>query len=184
MSTDAIWSLRAMSDAMPMLIGDRALDTDRRERPRAERLLDTVRENLRALVVRVGREDFEFLAAVAGDHVAESRGLAEQPAHLAQHLVAGEMAVLVVDALEVIHVEREHRKRLAPAHRARHFTRRKLVEPAPVETSAERIGQHDRLEVPAHPVVRAADDVMASGIRSSASSYCSEKSPSCAFSKT
>src|SRR5438477_338552 len=57
------------------------------------------------MAIGPGQEDGELLAAVAAQHVDRSQGRAAAIGQPAQHLVAHRVAVLVVDALEVVHVE-------------------------------------------------------------------------------
>jgi hypothetical protein len=57
----------------------------------------------------------EFIVAVAGQAVAQAQGLAQALGHGHQHLVAGGVAVGVVEAAELVDVHEQHRKRLAGA---------------------------------------------------------------------
>ena len=61
-------------------------------------------------------------------------------ASVAQHLVAGAVAVDVVDALEVVDVEHQHRDRVVRAARARELGAQALVEVAVVVEAGERVG--------------------------------------------
>ena len=60
---------------------------------------------------RVGEDHQELLASVAPHGVDGAQRVPEQERHLAQHRVAREVAVLVVDALEVVDVDHEHAHR-------------------------------------------------------------------------
>ena len=57
--------------------------------------------------------DDEFLAAIAAGEIDIADRLADAQRELAQHIVAGIVAVAVVDRLEIIDVEHQHRDRLA-----------------------------------------------------------------------
>ena len=142
MSTETIWSFCASADAMPILT------PTSRTPPRFVNGADGV---------RVGREDLELLSTDPGHDVARPGRLAEPRAHLAQHFIAGQVAKLIVDELEVVHVDREHRNRVVAADRTRHFTHAQLVEARAVEAPRQRIGEHDGLQPHPHLVVGPAD---------------------------
>ena len=64
-----------------------------------------------------GDDHEEFLAAVAAHHVGLAGRLVQEPGDLLQGLVPAEVALLVVDVLEVIDVEQGHEKpTLVAAH--------------------------------------------------------------------
>ena len=74
--------------------------------------------------------------------------IADQP----QHLVAGEMAVGIVERLEMVDVEHQQRQRLAARQRSLHRHLDRAVEIFAVAEAGQRIGQAlgaDRLEAAA-----------------------------------
>src|SRR4249919_3455714 len=78
---------------------------DRRRIDRGEVLAALLRDAFGRMQVAAAGEDGEFLATQAAEQVAlAARGVACR-GHLAQHPVAGGMAMAVVDALEVVEVE-------------------------------------------------------------------------------
>ena len=101
----------------------------------------------------------------ARDAVAAARDRAQQLAHFLDDRVAGLVSPAVVDVLEVVDVEREQRDVLARARRARELALELLLEPAAVEASAQRIGEHEIRELRAHAVVGASDHRHAVGAR-------------------
>ncbi len=58
----------------------------------------------------MGKDGHELLAPVAPEGIRRAERIAQELGHLAQHGVARGMAVLVVDALEVVGVDHEHVK--------------------------------------------------------------------------
>ena len=70
---------------------------------------------------------------------AERTDVADPVGRLREHAVAGEVADLVVDRLEVVEVEHDEREAAAVALRARHLPRERLVEVAPVVEAGERV---------------------------------------------
>ena len=83
----------------------------------AEEMLDRMRAaSWTASVSRGLREDRdELVTAEAADRVAAANAVAQRPADLSEDLVAVKMAVLVVDALEVVEVDEADREAEAPA---------------------------------------------------------------------
>ena len=80
-------------------------------------------------------DDRELIAAETADLVAPTNGIPEHARDGGQHVVAAEVAVLVVDALEVVEVdehERDRRVQLVCQRRGQ-----QLVEPAAVEQPCE-----------------------------------------------
>ena len=61
-------------------------------------------------LVGLGQHHDEFLAAIAREEVERPHVARDARRHLAQHFVAGGMAVRVVDALEPVDVEEEQRR--------------------------------------------------------------------------
>ena len=91
--------------------------------------------------VQFGHDHGELLAAVAtGDVLAAHLGL-DQPAHLGEQRVTGRMAVGVVEALEMVHVEHQHRQRQPAALAALQFAGEVLLEIPAIEQARQRIAQ-------------------------------------------
>jgi hypothetical protein len=86
-----------------------------------------------------GQHQHEFLAALACQHVGAAHVLAQQQRHRHQHLVAGSMAVFVVDALEVIDVDLGQRQRPLLALRRRQDLGAAALEVAAVAQSGQRV---------------------------------------------
>jgi hypothetical protein len=89
---------------------------------------DSASERIRVLRgAQPGLDDREFVAAEAGEGVARPQQLLEPARHELDELVAGRVAVGVVDILEAVEVEEHHREtRAGPAHPVEF-----LVEPLP-----------------------------------------------------
>ena len=64
-------------------------------------------------VLHLGHDDGELVAAQARDRVGLARAVAQPLAHQLQQLVADRMAERVIDALELVEVEAEHRQAFA-----------------------------------------------------------------------
>ena len=61
--------------------------------------------------IAIGEQDDEFVAAVAARQGASALGgLVEQGTELSQHLATREVAVTVVDSLEVVEIEEQDRQ--------------------------------------------------------------------------
>ncbi len=98
--------------------------------------------------VGVGQRDDEFLAAVARDVIAVAAQAARQRLRdLAQHVVAGRVAVVVVERLEVIDVDEQHGQRAAAARRALGFLREHRIERAAVVEARQRIGVREPVQL-------------------------------------
>ena len=80
-----------------------------------------------------GCEDRELVSSEPPDRVQRAHRASQSLDHPAQQLVAGGMAVHVVDRLEVVEVEQHERERVALTQRAFELGRHALLEPAPVE---------------------------------------------------
>jgi len=61
----------------------------------------------------VGQDHREFFAAVAGDGVHRAHAARQAACYGLRHLIAGQMAVGVVDALEVVDVQQQQQDRVA-----------------------------------------------------------------------
>ena len=104
---------------------------------------DALGELVGALEVGLRQRDGHLLAAVAGGLVDVTRGLAQDAGDLAQHHVALQVAVGVVDLLEVVDVEHDQAELVVVAAGALDLRRHDLLEAAVVEQPGELVG--DRL---------------------------------------
>ncbi len=92
-------------------------------------------------VVRLGGDQRELVAAVAGGEVVGPRGRAQRVADAAQHLVADQVAVLVVDLLEAVQVDQDERQRSAGrALGPLDLAGEAVVHRSVVEAAGERVG--------------------------------------------
>ena len=76
----------------------------------AERITQPIREMERAIARCIGKENRKFLASGARDDVPCPRCLHEERARLTKHRIAGDVSAAVVDALEVIQIDRKERE--------------------------------------------------------------------------
>src|SRR5690606_23165703 len=77
-----------------------------------QRLADVLGDRHRLVEAGAGQGRHELLAAEPGkDRVVRAQGLADAPGRAAQDLVADQVAVLVVDALEMVQVDHQQRQR-------------------------------------------------------------------------
>src|SRR5690606_24760378 len=117
--------------------------------------MDARGQVLGALPAGVGQDDGELLAAVAAGHVALAlQAVVQQTGHLAQGVVAGQVAERVVVALEVVDIRQQQRQRCAePAHAAP-FGLQLLVEEAPVVQAGQPVllGQALQARLHAQPL--------------------------------
>ncbi len=97
----------------------------------------------RAVGARGGQRDRELVAADAVGAVARALGRADRLRKRLQALVAGLVAVLVVDGLEVVEVDEHERERRRGAADALELAREVLVERAVVAQPGERVGDGD-----------------------------------------
>jgi hypothetical protein len=88
----------------------------------------------------------ELLAADSTDDVGAPDGLPRDARELDQELVAGRMAVDVVDALEVVEIEHQDGDRVARARGARQLRAQALVEEAVVVEAGQRVGLRQMLQ--------------------------------------
>ncbi len=86
-----------------------ALDHERRFKRMHQALGDAHRL---VHVVDAVEQDGEFIAAHAGQRIVHAQALPQPRRHLHDQRVAGEVAKAVVDQLEAVQVDKEHRKRL------------------------------------------------------------------------
>ena len=95
---------------------------------------------LRALVGRRALEQHrELITAESGDGVALTEGLLEAPRDLDEQRVAGRMAEAVVDRLEVVEIDEEHRRPAVPRRHGRAGTGHRIVERDAIEQPGQRV---------------------------------------------
>ena len=101
-----------------------------------ERVLDPAGDGVGlAVVVQAVQEDREFVAAEPRQGVAQPQAGLETPRHRDQQLVADHVAETVVDDLEPVEIEIEHREAVARA-----------AAPALVEPPSEPLDEHGAVE--------------------------------------
>ena len=108
---------------------------------------DAVGDDLGAGAADVGQEDEELFAAVAGQDVARAQAAAHDLDEAHEHGVAAEVAVLVVDALEVVEVEQQRRQGRFGAARARDLLVADVEERAAVVDGGELVGHRQPLDL-------------------------------------
>ena len=114
--------------------------------------------SMRGLLVGGGDDQRELVAAVAGGDVVGADAAAQRGADAAQHLVAGQVAVLLVDLLEVVEVDQHERGRLGgAAGGALDLAPELLVQRGVVEAAGERVGLRRAGEVGVGAGVAAGD---------------------------
>src|SRR4051794_15594769 len=105
-----------------------------------------------ALAVGVWQEDGELVAAEARDHVARAQPLRDDLADVLEHLIAGVMSKRVIDGLEVVEVEHQHRSPLAIAlDPTQLLLQRTLEEPAVVQPG-QVIASSEALQLAVEPL--------------------------------
>jgi len=95
----------------------------------AQRVEDALGQPACLHLVCLGHQYDEFVAADARDHVAGAHAREQAPARLDQQRVARAVALAVVDVLEVVEVDEQHRE---PACAGRHLAREAVEQVAPV----------------------------------------------------
>ena len=108
-------------------------------------LPNTHRHGHRALRARVGQDERELVTAEPGHDVGFTGALADDGAGLDERLAACQVAVAVVDLLEAVQVEKQHRQRPAAAHRALGFAAQHQVQVAGVGEPRQVVGHRQRL---------------------------------------
>jgi hypothetical protein len=93
------------------------------------------------------KDDQEFLAALAAGDVLAARLRLQHAREGGEDRVPGGMAVVVVEGLEVVEVEGEHRQRQVAARAARDFTAERLGQVAAVEQPGERVAHRQVAQV-------------------------------------
>ncbi len=115
---------------------------------------------------RVAEHQQELLAAPAREQVVALDGRTHELGQAADHLVAGGVAVRVVDALEVIDVDEDQRHREGLAVAQAHDAHQLVGQPLAIERARERIGARDLGEAArfqAQRFVQALQRVLAGG---------------------
>ncbi|CAA9355673.1 MAG: hypothetical protein AVDCRST_MAG11-3798 [uncultured Gemmatimonadaceae bacterium] len=120
--------------------GDRARPVAQREDVRAHRRADPLGDVARAGRRGVGEEGDELVAGVARRHVSGAQRPAQQVGDAHQDVVALQVAVAVVDVLEVVHVDDEQRHRRRRAARPLDRGRGRLEERAAQRQPGEVVG--------------------------------------------
>ncbi len=126
---------------------DRAADVHRlaldRHR-RVERAEQLARQHRGAFAALRRQQHGELVAADAGHGVGGAAQLARQAAgHLVEQLVADRMAQHVVDFLETIQVDQQHRHRVAGARRGAHGLVQAVVEQRAIGQARQRIAERE-----------------------------------------
>ena len=113
------------------------------------------RDEERQSGIRVGHGDDKLLAPHAAGKIDPADGLADPPGKLAQHIVARRVAISVVDRLEVVDVEDQHRQRLLPRDRLLHQRGEVALKIAAIVETGEPVGDRHldgHLHVVAQPI--------------------------------
>jgi hypothetical protein len=98
-------------------------------------------------LVRVREQDREFFAAVSGGKVARTKhGIADRGPYTPQALVAGEMPVKIIEALEMIDVDHDQPEPGLVAPRAQMLLRKRFVECPAIGKTGETILSCERAE--------------------------------------
>ena len=111
------------------------------ERRRGDLGADALGQRPRALLGRLVEDDAELLAAVARADVGFARARDQDLRQLGQHRVALQVAVRVVDLLEVVEVDHQERDALVVAPRPVHLLQEALRQGAPVGQLGQLVGE-------------------------------------------
>jgi hypothetical protein len=104
-----------------------------------DRLPELVGHPRRGVQLGSGQQHEKLLAAPARDEVALAQAAGQAAPDAPQHPVADGMAEVVVDLLEVIHVDQHHGARLAAALQRDEFELAALVGGQPVRQAGQRV---------------------------------------------
>ena len=115
--------------------------------PAAHALLDALGDGARRLLLGAREHEHELVAAVAGDLVVRAHLGAQRVGDAAQQRVAGGMAELVVDALEVVEVDQDAGERQPVARGAGDLLAHAHLHRAVVEQAGERVGARGGADV-------------------------------------
>ncbi len=136
-------------------LGDAAREPEtllvRAESGSAHRVVHAAKELLAVVGGGLRHDHRELVAADTGGDVDRPHRFAEPVGRLGEHAIAGEVADLVVDRLEVVEVEDDERELPLVAVGSHHLAAQRLLEVALVEEARERIrlGELARLAVAA-----------------------------------
>ena len=139
--------------SLPVIIVDSDRDAQRQgfavvHEDAARDQVDQPRRRVSGLgFVGMGKEDSELVAADARDDVAFAHPVGQQLRDLDQRLVAGAMAKAVVDHLQPVEVDEEHRRSFAVAAGAVDEALERAHEAAPVGEIDQRILVGERVEL-------------------------------------
>ena len=100
---------------------------------------DVLGDGARHLDLPVRQDHHEFLAAVAAEDVLVAELRIDDLGDLLQAVVAAGVAQLVVDRLEMVDIDEQHRQRRALAVRVLEGARQRLVETAAIQRAGQRI---------------------------------------------
>ena len=117
----------------------------RQKRVGPDAVPDALGDSLGAFGARVRQDQRELVAAEPGDDVGFTGAAADDSAGLHERLAARQMAVVVVDLLEAVEVEEQHRQRTAAAHRALGLAPQHLVEVARIGQQRQIVGDRQRV---------------------------------------
>src|SRR5664280_3535739 len=126
---------------------------------RLQRALQSGEDLLAFVGGRLGQENDEFLATIAGDPVGRPQGLADDAGERLQGFVAGAVAEFVVEPLEVVDVEQADREMAAIPLEARTLDLERLHQAAPIGDLRQLVGRDFVGEAP-HLVLEL-DDALA-----------------------
>ena len=124
----------------------------------AEALAHALDDRAGGHLVRAGQQEDELVAAVARRGVVRPQRSAQRGGDLPQQRVAGEVALLVVDALEVVEVDEHARERVPLADGAGDLLAHAELERAVVQQAGERVGARRGARVLVGLGVAAGDD--------------------------
>jgi len=112
-----------------------------------DRFAHPLGEGDRRVLRRTGQDQHELFATVPSDPVDLPRVVAEDLGELPQHLIAGLMAVRVVDALEHVEIAHHARERFIQAKRVLERLVQPFLEAPAVVDPGERVGARDAHEL-------------------------------------
>ena len=90
------------------------------------------------------QDDHELVAAVAAHRIRGARALRQQLGHQLEHAITHQVAVGVVDFLEVVGVDEQHAQRMLIALGVGDRARQRLVEVAAVVQAGQGVARHER----------------------------------------
>ncbi len=105
------------------------------------RVADSLSSDQRSLAGRHAQQNEELISTPTKDQVRTARRLEEAPGHALKHAVAEQMAVSVVELLEVIQIAQQDRERLVLTVGPRHRGLEPFIEGLPIQQPGQRIMQ-------------------------------------------